>query len=190
MDTLINCYCWWCQRAFITRDRGNCVFKLSLSVEHCVVIRTCTVLVTGTDIRRSVSGVLQALSYCFEENPFRFLLLTKHKKCSIPEQPTVNVKKCRATILIMTTGIISFVLLVLMAIVMYFVMKIYSVLRPIECDLHEAGIEVTGRKIAQTGAVHQQTPVWRVENTERVPEEHDERKIQVSQFKRFVENSQ
>ena len=132
-----------------------------------------------------MSGVLQALSYCFEENPFRFLLLTKHKKCSIPEQPTVNVKKSRATILIMTTGIISFVLLVLMAIVMYFVMKIYSVLRPIECDLHtvhEAEIEVTGRKIAQTGAVHQQTPVWRVENTGRVPEEHDERKIQVSQL--------
>ena len=90
----------------------------------------------------------------------------------------------------MTTGIISFVLLVLMAIVMYFVMKIYSVLRTIECDLHEAGIEVTGRKIAQTGVVHQQTPVWRVENTGRVPEEHDERKIQVSQFKKFVENSQ
>ena len=56
--------------------------------------------------------------------------------------------------------------------------------------VHEAEIEVTGRKIAQTGAVHQQTPVWRVENTERVPGEHDERKIQVSQFKRFVENSQ
>lgn len=137
-----------------------------------------------------MSGVLQALSYCLEENPFRFLLLTNYKKCSIPEQPTVNVKKCRATILIMTTGIISFVLLVLMAIVMYFVMKIYSVLRPIECDLHEAGIEVTGRKIAQTEVVHQQTPVWRVENTGRVPEEHDERKIQVSQFKKFVENSQ
>ena len=88
------------------------------------------------------------------------------------------------------TGIISLVLLVLMAIVMYFVMKIYSVLRPIECDHHEAWIEVTGRKIAQTEAVHQQTHVWRVENTGRVPEEHDERKIQVSQFKRFVENSQ
>ena len=140
-----------------------------------------TALVTG-NVRGTVSGVLHTLSYCFEENPFRFLLLTKHKKCSIPEQPTVNVKKCRATILIMTTGIISFVLLVLMAIVMYFVMKIYSVLRPIECDLHEAGIEVTGRKIAQTGAVHQQTPVWRVENTGRVPEEHDERQIQVSQL--------
>ena len=140
-----------------------------------------------------MSGVLHTLSYCLEENPFRFLLLTKHKKCSIPEQPTVNVKKCRATILIMTTGIISFVLLVLMAIVIYFVMKIYSVLRPIECDLHtvhEAEIEVTGRKIAQTGVVHQQTRVWRVENTGRVPEEHDERKIQVSQFKRFLENSQ
>ena len=140
-----------------------------------------------------MSGVLQALWYCFEENPLRFQLLTKHKKCSIPEQPTVNVKKCTVTILIMTTGIISFVLLVLMAIVMYFVMKIYSVLRAIKCDLHtvhEAEIEVTGRKIAQTGVVHQQTRVWRVENTGRVPEEHDERKIQVSQFKRFLENSQ
>ena len=29
---------------------------------------------------------MQALSYCFEVNPFRFLLLTKHKKCSIPGQ--------------------------------------------------------------------------------------------------------
>ena len=87
-----------------------------------------------------MSGVLQALSYCFEENPFRYLLLTKHKKCSIPKQPTVNVKKCRATILIMTTGMIRFVLLVLMAIVIYFVMKMYSVLRSIECDLHEARI--------------------------------------------------
>jgi len=90
----------------------------------------------------------------------------------------------------MTTGIISFVLLVLMTIVIYFVMKIYSVLRPIECDLHtvhEAEIEVTERKIAQTGVVHQQTPLCRVENTQRVPEEHDERKIQVSQL-RFVKN--
>ena len=75
-----------------------------------------------------------------------------------------------------------------MAIVMYFVMKIYSVLRPIECDLHEAGIEFAGRKIEQTGAVHQQTPVWRVENTGRVPEEHDERKIQVSQLFYLKEN--
>ena len=82
----------------------------------------------------------------------------------------------------MTTGLISFALLVSMAIVMYFGIKMYSVLRSIECDLHEAGIEVTGRKIAQTGAVHQQTPVWRAENTGRVPEEHDEGKIQVSQL--------
>ena len=60
--------------------------------------------------------------------------------------PTV---KCRATIVIMTTGIISLVLLVLMAIVMYFVMKIYSVLRAIALNLHtfnDTGMEDTGRK--------------------------------------------
>ena len=204
MDTLINCYCWWCQRAFITRDRGNCVFKLSLSVEHCVVIRTCTVLVTGTDIRRSVSGVLQALSYCFEENPFRFLVLTKQKvqhsrtiqiwifKSDFKPSQTVNVKKCRATIVIMTTGITNLVLLVLMATAMYFLIKIYSAIRAVECNLHtvhDAGMEVTGRRMEQTGVVHgkQQTPIWSVENTGRDPEEHDERKIQVSQL-RFVKN--
>ena len=36
----------------------------------------------------------------------------------------------------MTTGIISLVSLVLVAIVMYFVMKIYSVLRAVECSFH------------------------------------------------------
>ena len=98
--------------------------------------------------------------------------------------PTV---KCRATIVIMTTGIISLVLLVLMAIVMYFVMKIYSVLRAIALNLHtfnDTGMEDTGRKMWQTRRIHgkQQTPIWSVENTGRVPEEHDERKIQVSQL--------
>ena len=102
----------------------------------------------------------------------------------------MNVKKCRATIVIMTTEIISLVLLVLMAIVTYFVMKNYSVLRAVECNLHtfyDAGIEVTGQRMVQTGVVHQQTPIWRPPNKGRVPEEHDERKIQVSQL-RFVKN--
>lgn len=44
----------------------------------------------------------------------------------------------------MTTGIISLVLLVLMATVMYFVKKIYSVLRAVESNLnrvHDTGME-------------------------------------------------
>ena len=102
----------------------------------------------------------------------------------------MNVKKCTATIVIMTTEIISLVLLVLMAIVIYFVMKNYSVLRAVECNLHtfhDAGIEVTGQRMGQTDVVHKQTTIWRVENKGRVLEEHDERKIHASQL-RFVEN--
>ena len=99
----------------------------------------------------------------------------------------MNVKKCTATtatIVIMTTGIISLVLLVLMAIVMYFVKKIYSVLRAVESNLnrvHDAGMEDSGQRTGQTRVVHgkQQASIWSVENTGRVPEEHDERKIQV-----------
>ena len=41
--------------------------------------------------------------------------------------------------------------------------------------------------MGQTDAVHKQTTNWRVESKGRVPEEHDERKIYVSQL-RFVEN--
>ena len=79
-----------------------------------------------------------------------------------------------------------------MAIAMYFLMKIYSAIRAVECNPHtfnDAGMEVTGRRMEQTGVVHrkQQTPVWSDENTGRDPEEHDERKIQVSQL-RFVKN--
>ena len=107
----------------------------------------------------------------------------------------MNVKKCTATtatIVIMTTGIISLVLLVLMAIVMYFVKKIYSVLRAVESNLnrvHDAGMEDSGQRTGQTGVVHgkQQPLIWSVENTGRVSEEIDERKIQVSQL-RFVKN--
>ena len=107
----------------------------------------------------------------------------------------MNVKKCTAataTIVIMTTGIISLVLLVLMVTVMYFVKKTYSVLRAVESNLnrvHDAGMEDSGHRTGQTGMVHgkQQTPIWSVENNGRVPEENDERKMQVSQL-RFVKN--
>ena len=57
----------------------------------------------------------------------------------------------------MTTEIISLVLLVLMAIIIYLVMKNHSVLRAVECNLHtfhDAGIEVTGQRMGQTEAVH------------------------------------
>ena len=107
----------------------------------------------------------------------------------------MKVKKCTAataTIVIMTTGIISLVLLVLMATVMYFGKKIYSVLRAVESNLnrvHDTGMEDSGHRTGQTGMVHgkQQTPIWSVENNGRVPEENDERKMQVSQL-RFVKN--
>ena len=69
-------------------------------------------------------------------------------------------------------------------------MKNYSVLRAVECNLHtfhDAEIEVTGQRMGQAEAVHQQTTIRRVENKGRVPEEHDDRKIQVSQL-RFVKN--
>ena len=79
-----------------------------------------------------------------------------------------------------------------MATAMYFLMKIYTAIRAVECSLHTvhyAGMEVTGPRMEQTGMVHgkQQTPIWSVENKGRDPEEHDERKIQVSQL-RFVKN--
>ena len=79
-----------------------------------------------------------------------------------------------------------------MAIVMYFVKKIYSVLRAVESNLnrvHDPGKEDSEQRTAQTGVVHgkQQTPIWSVKNKGRVPEEHDERKIQVSRL-RLVKN--
>ena len=65
-------------RRLITRDRGNCVI-------NCRFVRW----LLERSQHSSMVQILEepwALSYCFEENSFRFLLLTKHKKCSIPGQ--------------------------------------------------------------------------------------------------------
>ena len=151
-----------------------------------------------------------AFSYFFEENSFRFLSLTKHKKCSTDSRntnlniqkwleaitlPTVNVKTCTATnvtIVIMTTEIISLVLLVLMVIVMYFVMKIYSILRVHECSfhpVHDTEMDAATKRTELQGGVaarQRRTLIWmaeKYENTSRVPQEHDERNKEVSELK-------
>ena len=73
----------------------------------------------------------------------------------------------------MTTGIISLVSLVLVAIVMYFVMKIYSILRAVECSfhpVHDIEMEATKRTEVHGGVMF----LWNA---------HDERNKEVSEFK-------
>ena len=94
--------------------------------------------------------------------------------------------------LAMTTGIISLVLIVLMAIVIYFVMKIYSVLRDFErCfhQVHDIEMDAATKKTELHGGVaprQRQTIILmaeKYENTSRVQQEHDERNKEVSEFK-------
>ena len=107
----------------------------------------------------------------------------------------MNVKKCtatNATIVIMKTEIISLVLLVLMVIVMYFVMKIYSILRAHECSfhpVHDIEMDAATKRTELHGGVaprQRQTIILmteKYEKTSRVPQEHDERNKEVSKFK-------
>ena len=92
----------------------------------------------------------------------------------------------------MTTGIISLVLIVLMAIVMYFVIKIYSVLRDFErCfhQVHDIEMDAATKQTELHGGVaprKRQTIILmaeKYENTSRVQQEHDERNKEVSEFK-------
>ena len=92
----------------------------------------------------------------------------------------------------MTTGIISLVLIVLMAIVMYFVMKIYSILRAHECSfhpVHDTEMDAATKRTELHGGVaarQRRTLIWmaeKYENTSRVPQEHDERNKEVSELK-------
>ena len=90
----------------------------------------------------------------------------------------------------MTTGIII-VLLVLVSIVMYFVMKIYSILRAVECSfhpVHDIEMEATKRTEVHGGVAPRQRQTLilmaeKYENTSRVPQEHDERNSEVSELK-------
>ena len=91
----------------------------------------------------------------------------------------------------MTTGIISLVLIVLMAIVMYFVMKIYSILRAHECSfhpVHDTEMDAATKRTELHGGVaarQRRTLIWmaeKYENTSRVPQEHDERNKEVSEL--------
>ena len=78
----------------------------------------------------------------------------------------------------MTTEIISLVLLVLMVIVMYFVMKIYSILRAHECSfhpVHDIEMDAATKRTELHGGVaprQRRTLTWmaeKYENTSRVP---------------------
>ena len=97
----------------------------------------------------------------------------------------------------MTTGIISLVLLVLLAIVMYFVVKTYSVLRAVECSfypVHDIEMDAATKRTELHGGVaprQRQTLILmteKYENTSRVPQEHDERNKEVSEL-RFVKKN-
>ena len=91
----------------------------------------------------------------------------------------------------MTTGIISFVLLVLVSIVICFVMKIYSILRAVEYSfhpVHDIEMEATKRTEVYGGVAPRQRQTLilmaeKYENTSRVPQEHDERNSEVSELK-------
>ena len=88
----------------------------------------------------------------------------------------------------MTTAAISLVLLVLVSIVMYFVMKIYAVLRDFERSFHTGhDIEMDATKQTELhGGIaprQRQTLILmaeKYEKTWRVPQEHDERVGEVS----------
>ena len=95
----------------------------------------------------------------------------------------------------MTTGVISLVLLALVSIVMYFVMKIYTVLRDFERSFHPVhDIEMdaaTKRTELHGGVAPRQRQslilmIEKYEKTSRVPQEHDERVGEVSELK-FVQ---
>ena len=75
---------------------------------------------------------------------------------------------------------------------MYFVMKIYSILRAHECSFHPVHDSEMGAATKRTelhGGVaprQRQTLILmteKYENTSRVPEEHDERNSEVSELK-------
>ena len=92
----------------------------------------------------------------------------------------------------MTTGVISLSLLVLVSTVMYFVMKIYSVLRGFERSFHPVyDVEMdtaTKRTEVHCGVVPRQRQTLilmteKYEYTSRVPQEHDERSSEVSEVK-------
>ena len=92
----------------------------------------------------------------------------------------------------MTTGVISLVLLALVSIVMYFVMKIYTVLRDFERSFHPVhDIEMdaaTKRTELHGGVAPRQRQslilmIEKYEKTSRVPQEHDERVGEVSELK-------
>ena len=72
-----------------------------------------------------------------------------------------------------------------MAIVMYFVMKIYSILRAHECSfhpVHDTEMDAATKRTELHGGVaarQRRTLIWmaeKYENTSRVPQEHDERR--------------
>ena len=96
----------------------------------------------------------------------------------------------------MTTGIISLVLLVLVSIVMYFVMKIYSILRAVECSFHPVhDIETDAAKLTEVygGVVPRKTQTLilmagKYENTSHVPQELDESNKDVIEL-RFVKKN-
>ena len=94
----------------------------------------------------------------------------------------------------MTTGVISLVLLAFVSIVMYFVMKIYSVLRDFERSfqpVHDIEMDATKQTELHGGVAPRQRQslilmVEKYEKTSRVPQEHDERVGEVSELK-FVQ---
>ena len=80
----------------------------------------------------------------------------------------------------MTTGIISLLLLFLVSIVMYFVMKIYSILRAVECSfhpVHDIEMEATKRTEVHGGVMF----LWNA---------HDERNKEVSSEFKFEKKRQ
>ena len=91
----------------------------------------------------------------------------------------------------MTTGIINLVLLVLVAIVMYFVMKIYSILKGVVCSFHpvpDIEMDATKRTEVHGKVVPRQRQTMtlmaeKYEYTSHVPQEHDERNSEVSELK-------
>ena len=79
-----------------------------------------------------------------------------------------------------------------MVIVMYFVMKIYSILRAHECSfhpVHNIEMDAATKRTKLHGGVaprQRQTLILmaeKYENTSRIPQEHDERNKKVSELK-------
>ena len=121
---------------------GRLPSSLASTVSNFRLTEKCFILRVTGNIRGTLSRLRERLNHWRdsyqEENNFARIFLDKNPFWFLLLVGTVTISERNGrNELAMTTGIISLVLIVLMASVMYFVMKIYSVLRGFEHSFHQ-----------------------------------------------------